>query len=385
MSVKPKIIVKIPAPAPAPADFKSLFPLCDLRAEGGLLHALNCNEKITTVFQHLIDVTKQLKASTTDKSEKTKQGYRITSFQNALNLIRGHPTPIASGREAAAMKGIGKGISARIDEILSSGTLVELEETMDALDPATKIVTELCQITGIGEVKARSLHEKFGVTSIDDLIMKYKSGKIKVAKNELTHHIAVGLEFFHDLQHRIPWKEVDQIRQILDELVTEINPKLKITVCGSYRRHRPDCGDIDVLLTHDDVLTELQLESGPDHLGSVVNALTEAGLIVGHLTEHGRTKFMGVCQLESDLPGRRIDIRFVAMNQKPAAMLYFTGSGSFNKIMRYKANERGYTINEYGIYTYLNGIKGDLVEVHSEEDIFKVINCVYLDPTKRDF
>ena len=31
-------------------------------------------------------------------------------------------------------------------------------------------------------------------------------------------------------------------------------------------------------------------------------------------------------------------------------MLYFTGLGDFNKIMRTEALKKGYTINEYGIY-----------------------------------
>ena len=31
-------------------------------------------------------------------------------------------------------------------------------------------------------------------------------------------------------------------------------------------------------------------------------------------------------------------------------MLYFTGSGTFNEIMRAEALKKKYTINEYGIY-----------------------------------
>ena len=59
---------------------------------------------------------------------------------------------------------------------------------------------------------------------------------------------------------------------------------------------------------------------------------------------------MGLCKLSSRSKARRIDIRFIAYQSKAAAMLYFTGSGTFNEIMRSEALKKNYTINEYGIY-----------------------------------
>ena len=58
---------------------------------------------------------------------------------------------------------------------------------------------------------------------------------------------------------------------------------------------------------------------------------------------------MGLCKFE-DNPSRRIDIRLIPLDSYGAALLYFTGSGDFNKNMRTYALKKGYTINEYGIY-----------------------------------
>ncbi len=33
-------------------------------------------------------------------------------------------------------------------------------------------------------------------------------------------------------------------------LIREVKPDLQLTVCGSYRRGKPDSGDMDVLVTH---------------------------------------------------------------------------------------------------------------------------------------
>jgi DNA polymerase/3'-5' exonuclease PolX len=94
---------------------------------------------------------------------------------------------------------------------------------------------------------------------------------------------------------------------------------------------------------------------------------------------------MGICKLSSEHVGRRIDIRFVTYPSYGAAMLYFTGSGKFNKIMRYHANQRGYTLNEYGLFHYVNDIKGAQVHTYTEQDIFRILNFVYLKPEEREF
>ena len=65
-------------------------------------------------------------------------------------------------------------------------------------------------------------------------------------------------------------------------------------------------------------------------------------------------------------------------------MLYFTGSGEFNKSMRSFALKKGYTINEYGIYKLkADGTKGFRIKTETEADIFKVLKLDYLEPEDR--
>lgn len=63
-----------------------------------------------------------------------------------------------------------------------------------------------------------------------------------------------------------------------------------------------------------------------------------------------------------------------------SALLYFTGSGSFNKKMRSVAINAGYLLNEYGLF------KRDtkkMIKVKSEKDIFDILNMEYLEPQFR--
>ena len=98
---------------------------------------------------------------------------------------------------------------------------------------------------------------------------------------------------------------------------------------------------------------------------------------------------MGYCKLSPNYPARRIDIRFVSYNSYYPAILYFTGSGNFNQIMRRDALRQDYTLNEYGLYKIAGYdgrtiIKGNKMIVNSEEEIFDILNLSYVKPYDRN-
>jgi DNA polymerase lambda len=276
------------------------------------------------------------------------------------------------------LKGIGKGIAERIDEYLANGTLKEFEAD---ITPESRLIAQLCTVTGIGDVKAQTLVREHGVVSLDDLLARYRAGSLRVAKGVLTNHIAVGLEFYHDLQERFPWSEADALASMARDILHASYPNLVLNFCGSYRRKKATCGDLDVIV-HDPTSGA---RAGASPLRAIVDLLTVRGFLVGNLTENGDTLYMGVCRLPGG-HGRRIDIRFVPACSVGAAMLYFTGSGKFNKVMRHIANQRGYTLNEYGLYTYICGVKGEEpIPAPSERDIFDLLGFLYLEPEEREF
>ena len=66
----------------------------------------------------------------------------------------------------------------------------------------------------------------------------------------------------------------------------------------------------------------------------------------------------------------------------PFAILYFTGSGEFNQMMRKMVNDKGYTMNEYSIKHSDTGKKVDHVFTE-EKDIFKFLEMGYVEPWQR--
>ena len=98
--------------------------------------------------------------------------FRVRSYRNAAEVIEGWPTPLAEIARAGGQKGlqelptVGKAISAKIVELLERGTF-EAYERLTAETPET--VLDLLDVGGVGIRTAAVLHQRFKISSLDDL------------------------------------------------------------------------------------------------------------------------------------------------------------------------------------------------------------------------
>lgn len=218
---------------------------------------------------------------------------------------------------------------------------------------------------------------------------------------KLTQDQLIGLKYYYDIGAKIPRNEITRIQEILKAAATELNPEIIVQCCGSYRRGRERSGDVDCLLFHKTLLSEDDVRHWELANGHILSAyaakLASLGFLVDHLS-CGDTKYMGLCRLAGDKHiNRRIDIRLMPMNSYATALLYFTGSKNLNTDMRNRALARDMTLNEYGLYKFakdLNGhlikdvkgknIKGEQIQIQTENDVFTHIGMKYLAPHERD-
>ncbi|MHB1952256.1 MAG: type-X family DNA polymerase [Sulfobacillus sp.] len=350
------------------SDHRPNFPLVDLRVSNKGAHA--DNEALVQGLQSLSEHIKKQRAATSDAAEKKRHGFRLAQVSKAIRAIEECAFRIVSGTQAQKLSGIGKGIAQRVDEILTTG---KLQEVAESLPPETQAIMELSQVHGIGEVTARRLVEFHGVSGLSDLRHRLEVGSLREHKNELTHAIVLGLRYFEDLKHRIPREEIQEFERLLSMAVSRIGPGVTAEICGSYRRRCSTSGDIDVLVTSEvPILPELLEE------------LRKNGIIVDDLTV-ASTKYMGFCRIRSGLPVRRLDMRHVTRDSRAAALMYFTGSQRFNVLFRQVALVRGYTLNEYGLYKVSSGVKEEeKVPAQDERELFDLVGVVYLEPWERE-
>ena len=120
------------------------------------------NQNLINVFNKLIaekqEVINDLKKDkVANKKEITAISFKIVNFRKGLKAIKEFPKKIEKGDDLKDIKGVGKGIISRIDEILSEGTLKdEIKNNKERSNKLTKI-EELQRITGVGPAKARAL------------------------------------------------------------------------------------------------------------------------------------------------------------------------------------------------------------------------------------
>ena len=328
------------------------------------------NDTIIQAFLNLLAITKI--------NNETK--FKIISYKKTIEILKSLDFEITDTSKLKSIKGIGKSTIEKIEQIIKTGNLTQLLN-VDTYD--TSKLNDLQRITGIGPVKAHKLL-KLDITLEKLLQIDFNNRPVWLSSH-LTHHQILGVKYFKDIESKIPFDEIKQIEIYLNKIINKFDVNLKLIICGSYRRQKSFSGDIDVLLYNNNINT-IETAKKSNILKTILELLKQNNFIIDNLTEFDNpTKYMGFCKLNKISPfARRIDIRLISSNCLHSALLYFTGSGEFNKNMRTYANKKGYTINEYGIYRLKkNGNKGFRIKTQTEQDIFKILKLDYVEPKDR--
>ena len=125
-----------------------------------------------------------------------------------------------------------------------------------------------------------------------------------------------------------------------------------VTPAGSLRRGKETVGDLDLLVTLSEKQTQKSASTKPakgDPRQAEVDALAEHILkfpAIDQVLAHGENKVSFTLA-----NGLQVDVRLLEKENFGAALLYFTGSKEHNVKLRGRANDMGYTLNEYELAT----------------------------------
>ena len=338
----------------------------------------NMSNKNELIVRELTTMKKKVQAK--------REFFKVRVYNTAIKIIEDDfkNIPITSGAQLKPFKGVGNKIVEKIDEILKTGKLLAAEKVRE--DPKIEFIHNLQKVYGIGPSKANDLVNKYNITNIEDL-RKRKHEKGENGRDILDDVKKKGLKYYEDILKRIPRGEMvlhnNFIKKCVEKLNTEHNLQIEYIVAGSFRRGDESSGDIDVLIT-----SKL---NNKKVFNMLIKELNDKKYMQDELV-HGTKKFHGMCKLPRKMYSRRIDIMYTTPLEYPFAILYFTGSGSFNPLMRSYCLSKGYRLNEYGLFKFdqkfykeNKKIKkiGDGVKVSIEEDIFMFLGIPYIEPKNR--
>ncbi|KFQ51178.1 DNA polymerase lambda [Pelecanus crispus] len=302
--------------------------------------------------------------------------WRALGYSKAINALKSYHKPVTSYQEACKIPGIGKRMADKILEILESGHLRKL----DHISESVPVLELFSNIWGAG-VKTAQMWYQQGFRTLDDIR----------TKATLTSQQAVGLKHYMDFQERMPREEAAEIEQTVRQAALAVQPGLVCVACGSYRRGKPTCGDVDVLVTHPD---------GQSHRGvfsKLLDSLHRSGFLTDDLVSQedngDQKKYLGVCRLPGPAQRhRRLDIIVVPYSEFACALLYFTGSAHFNRSMRALAKTKGMSLSEHALSSAVvrgpGGIKvasGHALPTPTERDVFIQLGLPYREPSERDW
>ncbi|XP_025021018.1 DNA polymerase lambda isoform X3 [Python bivittatus] len=302
--------------------------------------------------------------------------WRGLSYSKAINALKSYHKPVTSYQEACMIPGIGKQMAEKIVEILESGHLRKLDHISDSVS----VLELFSNIWGAG-VKTSQMWYQQGFRTLDDIR----------TRASLTSQQAIGLKYYEDFLERMPRQEAAEIEQTVREAAQSIISEVVCVACGSFRRGKSTCGDVDVLVTHPD---------GHSHQGlfnKLLNILHKSGFLTDDLVNQedngSQKKYLGVCRLPGpDRHHRRVDIIVVPYREFACALLYFTGSAHFNRSMRALAKTKGMSLSEHalcsGVVRGPDGLKtvpGILLPTPTEKDVFAHLGLPYREPHERDW
>ncbi|GLD60942.1 DNA polymerase lambda [Lates japonicus] len=333
--------------------------------------AQSSQSKSNNFNKHITDKLEVLAKAYTHQGDK----WRALGYSKAVNALKSYHKPITSYQEACQIPGIGKKMADKIDEIMESGHLRKLDHIGEAV-PVLELFTN---IWGAGAKTAQLWYQQ-GFRTLEDIR----------TKAHLNNTQKIGLKHYDDFLDRMPREEAAAIEKVVKDAAQTIDPGLMAMACGSYRRGKATCGDVDILISHPD---------GKSHKGifsKVLQTLHESGFLTDDLVSHEENgeqkKYMGVCRLPG--PGhrhRRLDIIVVPYNEFACALMYFTGSAHFNRSMRALAKTKKMSLSEHSLNKdvvrqgSLKVYGGTPLSTLTEKDVFSLLGIPYREPHERDW
>lgn len=258
--------------------------------------------------------------------------------------------------------GVGVSIAEKIEKLIKTGHLKYYERLKKKM-PVD--IEELTAVEGVGPKMVMKLYKHLGIKNLKDLEKAARAGKIRRLKDfgeKTEQNILRGIEFLKKTGGRfVLGFAMPQIREI-EKRIKEQEGAKQAVASGSIRRMKETIGDGDILVTVSSLKAAKKIM---DFFVSMPEVI--------HVYSHGPTR--SSVKLKN---GMDFDLRVVPEESFGSALQYFTGNKDHNIALRKIAIDKGYKLNEYGIFKGKKRIAG-----RTEEEVYKVLGLAWMPPEIR--
>lgn len=290
--------------------------------------------------------------------------FRARAYRNAAQVIDTLSVPVSDlwrRGELDRLPGIGTGLAAHVEELITTGALAEHTRLRSLVPPG---LLELLEVEGMGPKSVAAVWKTLGVTSLDQLEQCCRDERIcEVPRMGPTRArgILKAIEQYRTRKGRTPLHRALPYAEAMVARLRQVPGVVRAEVAGSVRRRCETVGDIDVLVaTRDPAPVMRAFVALPD---------------VAQVLAEGPTKSSVKLRL-----GLQVDLRVLPPESMGAALHYFTGSKAHNIAVRTRAVRMGLKLNEYGVFDR----EGHRLGGEREEDVFRAVGLPRIPPELRE-
>jgi DNA polymerase (family 10) len=314
------------------------------------------NRTIADVFTEIADILEI----------QGENPFRVRSYRNAARTIADMSQSVEAlfraGENLEEIPGIGKSISEKIRELLTTGKSHSLEELRSQIPRG---LTELLKLEGLGPKKVKVLYDELNVDSIDRLEKSAQAGRLRDLAGmgiKTEEKILKSIEHYRAGMGRFKLSVGFQYAEALLRHLKGVPGVKRLDPAGSFRRRRETIGDLDILAICGKGCKVMDRFTG---YGDVAEVLAR-----------GETK--SSVRLKC---GLQVDLRVLEEGSYGAALHYFTGSKAHNVAIRERAKEKGLKVSEYGVFRAKDEKRLSGAE---EADVFKAVGLSPIPPELRE-
>ena len=177
--------------------------------------------------------------------------FKIRSYSNAYITLRKLEKPIAETpvEELEAIKGVGKAIVDKIQELVQTGELATYQKYVDITPPG---IIEMLDIKGFGPKKIKTIWNSLDITSIGELHYACAENRLVELKGfglKSQETLKKQLEYFISSKGKYHYASLIDEANDLESEVMDAFPQHSHALCGDIRRMMPEVSVIDLLTT----------------------------------------------------------------------------------------------------------------------------------------
>ena len=177
--------------------------------------------------------------------------FKIRSYSNAYLSLRKIEQDLSDMPvdEITGIRGVGKNISDKIQELLQTGTLTTYQKYVDITPEG---IVKMLDIKGFGPKKIKVVWKELGIENVGELLYACNENRLVELKGfglKTQATLKKQLEYFIDSQGKFLFDYLEDEANELEASIKFTFPNQKSTLAGFTKRMMPEVTGIDILST----------------------------------------------------------------------------------------------------------------------------------------